>query len=261
MDCRIVRQLLDCLQDESLGPSEDDLRQMLDEHLDSCPDCERFIEESQYFDRQVFSQLMSTSVPSDLKQTLLDSVDQEIPLPLPRSVSAEKSPVKPSFLRSRRRVLLGSLTLLVLGIVGTWSWMRTDELAEFSGAARQLAAYFHRGDVDWKDLDKFDGSFDLDTVQSDLGLFQLSDPHGIDLGGGRGQDAAVYRFGVKGWGGIITVLPSQHYTGINDTHDPRVPIARTVLQWRSADGRFTYICFVQKGSAVELARELFGFLT
>lgn len=259
MDCRTVRQLLDCLQDESLGPSEDDLRQMLEEHLESCPDCERFIEESRFFDRQVFSQLMSTSVPSDLKQTLLDSVDQEIPLP--QRGPAAKSPEKLSFSRSRRRMVFGSLTLLVLGMVGAWSWLRTDELADFSGAARQLAAYFLRGDVDWKDLDKFDGSFDLDNVQTDLDLFQLSDPHGIDLGGGRGQDVAVYRFGMKGWGGILTVLPSQHYTGINDTHDPRVPIARTVLQWRSADGRFTYICFVQKGSAIELARELFGFLT
>jgi hypothetical protein len=259
MDCRTVRQLLDCLQDESLGPAEDDLRQLLSEHLESCPECDRYIEEWRFFDRQVYSHLMSTPVPQSLKGQLLDSVDREFPLS--RSIRNENQSKRLALSPRRWAGTLAGVAMLILGICGAWSWYHSDELTYFSGAARQLAACFLRGEVDWQDLDEFDGSFDLDTVQSDLGLFQLSDPHGIDLGGGRGQDAAVFRFGLKGWGGILTVLPSQHYTGINDTHDPRVPIARKVLQWRSADGRFTYICFVQKGSAAELARELFGLMT
>jgi len=273
MDCRTARHYLDCLHDGTTGFVEDPpatsdgheavSQQDLSEHMDSCSACRQLLDEWQHFDRRMYSMLMSSPVPPELEARLLQAVDQEFAFPGTVS-TPQRSPAPAVAGRRRRTRLWTTLTLtMALLVAGTFWWTRPrpDELLSYHGAGQLLAEHFLKSNAAWEDLDQFDGNFDLGSYQSDLGLFQLSPAHGIDLGGGRSQDAAVFEFGLKNWKGIITVLPSQHFTGLPDINTPNVQAGHSVLQWRSSDGKLTYLCFVHRGSAAALAMELFGLLT
>lgn len=276
MDCRTARQLLDCLHTGTAGSVElvhltndaaDASHEELSDHLDHCPACRHVLEEREHFDRRLFSMLMSSPVPPGLEERLLSAIETELPQsePLPATAppfASADSPRAPGRKKKARlwTTLVTTACLLILGTVW-WTRPRTDELLSYHGAGRLLAEHFLKADDAWADLEQFDGNFDLGTYQVDLGLFELSPAHGIDLGGGRSQDAAVFEFGLKNWKGIITVLPSQHFTGLPDVGTSNVMAGHTVLQWRSSDGKLTYLCFVHRGSAAALAQELFGLLT
>jgi len=262
MDCQTARHYLDCLHDGNIDPIDDvsnhfPVRAELADHLAHCDMCQQLLEEWGQFDRRMYSMLMSSPIPPGLEDRLLRDVDAELAA-LSQISSAPRQSGK--FRWWTASLLLASVLLMLLG--GAWHLSRTpDEILNFNGAGQLLASRFLKSNSAWEDLDRFDGGFDLGSYHDDLGLFQLSAPHGIDLGGGRGQDAAVFQFGMKGWKGIITVLPSQHFTGLPDVGLPNVQPGHSVLQWRSSDGKLTYLCFVHKGSAAALAEELFGLLT
>lgn len=259
MDCRTARHFLDCLHDGSIVPADESIHETLSvgelaDHLEHCHACQLVRDEWRHFDRRMFSMLMSSPLPPGLEQRLLDAVEAEIAPPLP-SVHIHRR----TFL-SRWKMLTG-IAALLLAAGSWWAWHVQEPPLNYTGAGQLLAARFLKSDAGWQDLDKFDGSFELGSYHNDLGQFQLSAAHGIDLGGGRGQDAAVFQFGLKNWGGIITVLPTQHFTGVPDISTPNVQSNRSILQWRSSDGKLTYICFVHRGSAAALAHEIFGLLT
>ncbi|WP_437228107.1 anti-sigma factor family protein [Planctomicrobium sp. SH661] len=261
MDCRTARHLLDCLHDgESIpvGKTQAEIlrNRELADHLEHCCDCQHVLEEWRHFDRRMYSMLMSSPVPPALEDRLLAAVDAQT------APSVAQTPARRSRLRGNRRSVSAAVMAMMLLAAGVW-WMRPvqEETLNYSGAGELLVSRFLKSNTDWKDLDQFDGSFDLGNFRSDLERFDLSPARGIDLGGGRGQDAAVFEFGLKSWGGILTVLPSQHFTGVPDATNPSVQPGQSILQWRSSDGKLTYICFVRKGSAAALARELFGLFT
>jgi len=268
MDCRTARHLLNCFDDGLSGGenppagtgsssglfSQEDLAN----HLERCSACRQLADEIRDFDRRMSSLFPAIPIPAGLEDRLLEAVDQEF---TSRRLPQESPPASPRKRRSWKiMAVTTALVMLSLGVVW-WMQPSSDELLNYHGAGQLLVERFLKPTSAWEELDPFDGNFDLGSSQTDLGLFQLSSPHGIDLGGGRSQDAAVFEFGLKSWKGIITVLPSQHFTGLPDMGSSNVRAGRSVLQWRSSDGKLTYLCFVHRGSAAELALELFGLLT
>ncbi|WP_437187267.1 hypothetical protein SH668x_000657 [Planctomicrobium sp. SH668] len=268
MDCRTARLYLDCLHDGPAvptpsAPSDIQILQDLNEHLDRCPECQRKAEEWQHFDRRMFSSLMSSPVPPQLEDKILDAIAAEFST---KDALPDTSPQKPAqHTRSRTRVWIGASSLVAMvGLICGLSFMRPeyDVSQEFTGPTQILVKRFLKsGEEDWTHLDEFDGSFDLGNYQDELALLNLSPARGVDLGGGRAQDAAVFQFGLREWGGIVTVQPTQNFTGMPDAGFPVVQRQRPILQWRSADGKLTYLIFVHKGSVIDLANELFGRLT
>lgn len=252
IDCQTVRHLLDCLAAPERAVDEGVVG-----HLANCPDCQKFADRRQAFDRRVSSQLKAVPIPVGLLEKLLTETAADFPQRVTASGS-RKSIFSGRLNRMTAVSVLAGLLLMAFMLVVS----QPDSIAklDYAESKIQLIRQLSQLDAaDWNSLPAFDGSqIQLGRLDSVLNKWSLSDPIGLDLGRGPEHEVAVFDFSFQKWSGKLVVLPSEFFEGVPQQELPDSSSGLQVLEWHPAGSTLTYLCFVELGSAEELSQMMFG---
>lgn len=190
------------------------------------------------------------------------SARTEMPAPRPRLLSR----------RQWQALSAGSLVTAVL-LAASFFWLspRGPQAYEYAAVREGLAESFaQRSMVDWSEFEEFDHNFSIERLDGVLRKWQLTSPVGLDLA--RFSDlsgtaapteahvAVAFQFRFRQWSGVLVAIPTSELSGSPQQAMPEAVSGATLLEWQSADGTFTFVCFVHRGSASDLVDATFGGL-
>lgn len=240
-------------------------------HLETCADCREFVASIKKFDQQFSSVLQSVPVADDLLSRLLKEVDSDVATPLTMGAEpdiAAKVGKRHRLVTFSRAIVAGLAVAVIVAVSGVWNSVPDDTTFDYAVARSTLTEKFYRIPAsEWSQFAPFDhASFDVDRLDRVVRNWSLSQPVGWDLGNDAGHDVAAFQFvyersSRRKWSGTLLVLPTRQYTGTPQESLPTSSSSSQVLEWQSADGTLTYLCFVEKGSAEELKEAMFGSIS
>lgn len=261
MNCQTLRERLDCMTAKERAVDVE-----VASHLDGCSDCRQFLTATKNFDQRVSSVLKTVPMAEDFLDRLLASVEEE--------VSSEPPPIAKRMRRSKafvivnRIVVTGLAIAVIFAVSSLWTPDHVDSQLDYAVAKSELTQkFFHITDNDWSDLAAFDHTgFKIGRLDSAVRKWNLSEPVGLDLSNDVAHDVAAYQFTYKRsprlkWSGTLLILPTEKFTGTPQESLPGSSSGMQILEWQSADGTLTYLCFVEEGSADELAGAMFGSIS
>jgi hypothetical protein len=227
----------------------EELEPALSQHLNCCEHCRRIVQDRMIFDDQIRSQIRTAPTPPDLdrlQSRVMQSLLDEFPAPV--------STIRP-FSRVISGIVIAASLLIGAGWL-TWESLRPRGIPYTQVVTALVSRFVEDPRDDVARLVSFDGNFPLRHAFRQFHRLQLSEAHGIDLDGDELQDAAIFKFAIEHWRGILAVMPTRRMPG--------VPLGRTwvlvagqpLLQWQSDDKKLTYLCFLQQGPMQGLADEL-----
>lgn len=254
LDCLTTRQRLD-----SLPIRERHEESEVAQHLHGCSECQNYLARLNSFDQQMSIAIKDVPIPAELQQDLLTLISAELSEAAPEPVIT-RHPTSRSWLWIPR--LSGGLVAAVLVVMIWSSWPQSDVSTplEYTVVKQKLVEELSRiEESSWQELPEFDQhSFNIEEHDSALRNWSLSSARGFDLGNDSDHDAALYQFSFKKWSGTLIALPTSELSGAPEDFVAVPASGHPILEWRSTDGKLTYLCLVEHGSAEELAGVMFG---
>ncbi len=248
VDCNTTLQLLD-LSHFRL----DEVDESIKDHFENCEHCQRVSHNRLTFDRTLAIALVDVPIPMNLEDRLLAAVQFE------QEQSAEKvSPLKTPK-QSRSQLLIKVLAVLVpcliIGaILLNSNFIGTAKL-DYQAKLVESAIRVFAGDVTDQSASIFDESFTLDSIDSQLFRIRSSEIFGADLDTDGEQDIAGYRFSDRSVKGVLLVIPNHK---LAETPIAQSPSSASSREYIWTNGKVTYFCYIETGSADALFDSLFS---
>ncbi len=251
-----LRELLDAVRPDSEDLHDQGLASALRD-LGSGEDWQTAFESQQDFDRIVGAAMRQVVVPVGLKGQLLATLaDARSP------VSPAKSPHRGRWLGSRRGMLVSAAGLLLA--CATWLvWPSQPPALTLDEVRASLPVA--DGLLMWGRLDAFDDSFAIPLPDTAWNGMLGQKATGLDLNGDQQHDAAIVPFDAgaqtrtRGYLMIVraSALADQPANSrLSLSGISYVPVPNTA--WKSRDGQFVYVCFVEDGRLEGLYSRLYG---
>ncbi len=263
IDCQTTRERLECFTAQERANDGE-----VASHLEGCSDCNRFSEHllsgrAAQFDNKVASALRDVSIPAGLQDRLLAAIEEEQSAKaniLP--ISSQKPTVNPRgsrWMRVAQRLIGGVAAVLLVAMIMVWSQPDDVPSLSYADAKSELSKQFEDiAPAAWDDLPEFDGSFPTSRLDSTIRGWELSEAVGVDLGQDAAHDVAAFHFEFKKWSGTLIVLQTEQFNGTPTRTSPGSSSGRQIVEWQSPDGKLTYLCFVDEGSAGQLVEAMSG---
>lgn len=241
------------------------------EHLARCPTCQEQAAAWDDFDSLLRSRITDVEVPKQLESELIKLVaaatDQH-----PASVIAPQArglapgPIAATSQTQSRWKIWGAVTATVMTVclLALFSALHAPQQSQpldYHAVRSEISQQFFRADVTWEQYHEFDNSFPVEQLDRSLRKWRLSPAVGVDLGNSDAHDAAVFRFDYRHWKGVLVVVPTEATKQAPSETIPVASSSRRVLEWRSADGELSYLCYVETGSAMQLVQATFGSMS
>ena len=261
MNCQTFRQRLDCLTAKQRAVDVE-----VASHLDGCSDCRQFLAATDRFDQRVSSVLKTVPMAEDFLDRLLTVVEEDSsaePLPIAKRIRHSRA-----FTIVNRLIVTGLAIAVIFAASSLWSPDPVESQFDYAVAKSELTQkFFHITDNNWSDLAAFDYTgFQIGRLDSAVQKWSFSEPVGLDLGNDATHDVVAFQFSYEKsqrlkWSGTLLVLPTEKFNGTPQETLPGSSSGMQILEWQSADGSLTYLCFVEEGSADELAGTMFGSIS
>ncbi|TWT56798.1 hypothetical protein KOR42_01530 [Thalassoglobus neptunius] len=266
-ECDEIRQRIDCLP-----ARERETDDVLSSHLMDCPECHKYAEFQNSFDRQLRPQLLEVAIPEGLKEQILQSTSALDDCDLSESedsvqnAEVEAELVRPATVRQHQRgssllkwVIAGTAVASVI-VVMMFQWTPADPQQRLTYDAAKdllLAQFQEMSPEEWDRLSPFDQSFEtLGIVDPQLSEWTRSETVGMSLDDDPQHEVAICEFRFRQWSGVLITFSADEFDGVPE--QSYSASGQSVLQWRSPGGDLAYVCIVEQGSAEELLTEILG---